>query len=188
MSPGPIENIAAKTVTQVDPASSQTGAGKTGDSAKFEQVRQSLQSEAPGGITGTEGSGLPKVPEITQTERKQLERDLRRRLEKTNSTNPGNLFGQDVRHLGRDLERVKAKVESTPKSKQPAGARERLVEVESQYHALGEKLKNMPDTNNLRDLMEMQTQMFQMSQNIELLTKVVDSAMSGIKSTMQMQI
>jgi len=182
MSPGPIENIAAKTVTQVDP-SSQTGAGKTGDSAKFEQVRQSLHAEQTG-VT----EGPPKVQEVTQAERKQLERDLRRRLEKTNSTNPNNLFANDVRDLRRDLERVKAKVESTPKTKQPAGARERLAEVESQYQALSEKLKNMPDTNNLRDLMEMQTQMFQMSQNIELLTKVVDSAMSGIKSTMQMQI
>ena len=46
----------------------------------------------------------------------------------------------------------------------------------------------MPDTNNLRDLLSLQGEMYKMGQNIEILSKVVDAATSGVKSTLQMQV
>ena len=56
-----------------------------------------------------------------------------------------------------------------------------------QFNAADEKLKSVPDTNNLRDLLGMQTEMYKMSQNIELLSKAVDAATSGLKQTLQTQ-
>jgi len=34
----------------------------------------------------------------------------------------------------------------------------------------------------------MQTEMYEMNQNVELLTKLVDSTTSGVKQTLQMQV
>ena len=39
-----------------------------------------------------------------------------------------------------------------------------------------------------RDLLSLQSEMYKMGQNIEVLSKVVDSVSSGVKSTLQMQV
>lgn len=93
-----------------------------------------------------------------------------------------------MKDLKTKVDATSNKIESLPKQEGAKGLRDRLSDIEAQFNASGDKLKNMPDTNNLRDLLGMQTEMYKMSQNIELLSKAVDAATSGVKQTLQTQI
>ena len=172
--PAPIDKIGAKLVTP------QTEV-KTG--AKFSLAK-------PEGVkTGTaKAPDLPPLKEVTAAEKKTIERDLRKRIESTGGQDPTRLFGSDMKDLKTRVDATANRIEGMPKQEGTKGLRERLSDIEAQVNASDDKLKNMPDTNNLRDLLGMQTEMYKMSQNIELLSKAVDAATSGLKQTLQTQV
>jgi hypothetical protein len=83
---------------------------------------------------------------------------------------------------------LRTRIDSVKRADTRSGRSDRLSAIESQYTNAEGMLKRIPDTNNLRDLLAMQTQMYQMSQNLELLSKTVDAATSGVKQTLQTQV
>jgi hypothetical protein len=164
--PGPIEKLGAKAIipgTDVVP-------GKTGTSARF-QV-EGLQKTAE----------LPPL-ETGNSPMKEIERTLRKRIEAANTQAPQKLFGADLKDLRTRLDATAHRVEGLG-----GGIRERLDAIEAQYTSAEQKLGQMPDTNNLRELLAMQVEMYRMGHNIEILSKVVDAVTSGIKQTFQTQV
>jgi hypothetical protein len=126
---------------------------------------------------------LPAMKEVGAAERKNIERDLRKRLESAQTQQPNKIFAGDLKDLRTRLDATANRVEGLG-----GDVRQRLAAIESQYTAAEAKLKRIPDTNNLRDLLAMQTEMYKMGQNIEILSKVVDAATSSIKQTLQTQV
>jgi hypothetical protein len=166
--PAPIDKIGAKVIapsTDVKP-----GAGPS----RFRE----LQKEG-----AAASDPLPPLKEVGETERKTIERDLRKRLEAVKSQEPAKVFGPDMKDLRARIDAATPRVEGIG-----GEFRARLSAIESQFTAAQEKLKSIPDTNNLRELLAMQTEMYKCGQNLEILSKVVDAATSGIKQTLQTQV
>jgi hypothetical protein len=157
--PAPIDRIGAKVVTPPTDAKPASTSG-----AKF---REALKQEP--------------AQETAAADQKTIERDLRKRIERTGTQDPQKLFGADLKDL-------RTRIESAKRADAPAGMKDRLTEIEAQYANAEDMLKRIPDTNNLRDLLSMQTEMYKMSHNLELLSKVVDAATSGVKQTLQTQV
>jgi len=177
--PAPIDKIGLNAVV---PKTDDVSSGAPKDS-KFKEAMQSAnKSEA------TQGTDLPPMKEINPVEQKQLQRDLRKRMETTASTDPQTLFGNDFSAARKQLDIATAKVDGIKNTQASGGVRDRLSAIEAQFQAASTKAETMPDTNNLRDLLSLQGEMYKMGQNIEILSKVVDSATSGVKSTLQMQV
>jgi len=164
--PGPIEKIGVGAIAP----KADVAAGKTAQPArsKFQLANEvkEIAAEKPGNLPGP----------------KELERDLRKRIERVQSQEPAKVFGPDFKDLRTRLDATAKRVDGN------GPIRDRLSEIEAQYTAAEDKLKNIPDTNNLRDLLAMQAEMYKLGHNIEILSKVVDSASQGIKQTLQTQV
>ena len=174
---GPVENISARGIAGTG-AASPTGTGSEGKvSGKFDQVKASQPEGGP-----------PPVTAAGEAATKRVEHDLRKRLEAAKSTNPTQLYGADIGEARKRIDQLHKKVEGLQKSSEASPLRDRLAAIESQFAASEKRLGTIPETDNLRDLLAMQTEMYKLGQNIEILSKVVDAATSGIKSTLQMQV
>jgi len=171
----PIENISTRGAGGVAPAA-ETGEGKT--SGKFDELRQAGKPEA--------SDPAAKAPDSAAT--KQIEQDLRKRLEAAKSTNPAQLYGQDLGEARKRIDQLQKRVEGLKRTPEVSPLRDRLAAIEAQFAASEKRMNTIPETDNLRDLLAMQGEMYKLGQNIEILSKVVDAATSGIKSTLQMQV
>jgi hypothetical protein len=141
--------------------------------------------ETPGLTTGKKFE-LPAADKVTPAagaEPKPVAQQplLRQRIEQAGSQQPKLLFGDDMGQLSKRIEAMSAK-------RVPPTVRAELEKVEARFHASQAKLQQIPETNNLRDLLQMQTEIYEMTQSVELLTKVIDSTTSGVKQTLQMQV
>jgi hypothetical protein len=163
--PAPIDRIGAKVIAPQTEVKSSSGA------SRFKELKTKP------------ADSLPAMKEVGAAERKSIERDLRKRLESAQTQQPNKIFAGDLKDLRTRLDATANRVEGLG-----GDVRQRLAAIESQYTAAAAKLDQIPDTNNLRDLLAMQTEMYKMGQNIEILSKVADAATSGIKQTLQTQI
>jgi hypothetical protein len=121
------------------------------------------------------------LKELAAPDRKQMEHELRVRIERAGNQKPEVLFRGDMDKLSARLDSMQAK-------RVPPSIRAELEKVEARYRASQAKLEQIPETNNLRDLLKMQTELYEMGESVELLSKVIDSAVSGVKQTLQMQV
>jgi hypothetical protein len=175
--PTPIDKIGASVVTP------QTEV-KQGGTSRFNEVQQKTKAPESAAVP----PDLPPLQRVDATQTKTIERDLRKRMERTNSSSPSDLFGGDLKDLRKRIDATAGRVDAAGKTDAMQGIRDRLSAIDDQYKATEQKMHDLPDTNNLRGLLSMQTEMYQMSQNLEILSKVVDAATSGVKQTLQTQI
>lgn len=152
------------------------------------KFKDALQSSAKSDPAAAQGTDLPPMKRVDAEEQKQLQHNLRKRIEVAGSTNPQTLFGGDLNAARKQLDLAARKVDAVKTTPGAEGVRSRLAAIEAQFQAASSKAETMPETNNLRDLLSLQSEMYKMGQNIEILSKVVDAATSGVKSTLQMQV
>jgi hypothetical protein len=62
-----------------------------------------------------------------------------------------------------------------------------LTSIATQVQQTGQLINNMKDTDP-QSLLNVQMQMYQMSQNVEIMSKVVDQVNSGVKTVLQTQV
>jgi len=65
--------------------------------------------------------------------------------------------------------------------------RERLNVLEQQFQKSGDLIQGMSDMDP-KSLLNVQMQLYQLSGNIELMSKLVDQASSGVKTMLQVQV
>ena len=94
----------------------------------------------------------------------------------------------DLRKARVKLDGLTQKVSSAPKSPALDAVRNRLNSVEAQYQQSEKLLNGLSGNDNPRDMLAIQMQMYKMTQNIEIMTKVVEQTTSGIKSVLQTQV
>lgn len=179
--PGPIERIGAKVIAPQSEV-------KSGGPSRFKEIQKNAMPKDPGVKTAAAADPLPPMKEVTAAEQKKIERDLRKRIEHKDTQDPTKLLGGDLKDLRKQLDGVAGRIEAAGKKDAPSGVRDRLAAIEEQFTASEARLQNIPKGDNLRDLLSLQTEMYKMSQNIEILTKVVDSAAQGVKQTLQTQV
>ncbi len=121
------------------------------------------------------------LKELAAPDRKQMEHELRVRIERAGNQKPEVLFRGD-------MDKISTKLDSMQAKRVPPSIRAEFEKVEARYRASQAKLEQIPETNNLRDLLKMQTEIYEMGESVELLSKVIDSAVSGVKQTLQMQV
>jgi hypothetical protein len=172
-----ISSITPKPVTD-------TGVSKPPGGAKFSEVKEASKT-----ATEQPTTQMPKmVDQVSADQRAQLERDLRKKLESTNAKTPKDLFRPEMRTAEADLARLNQKVEAMPKSESTSLLRDRLSMIEDKFGASQKILGGLDKLDSPRDLLKVQVEMYQMTQNIEILSKVVESMSGGMKQLLQTQV
>ncbi|MCS7079372.1 MAG: hypothetical protein NZ585_04880 [Chloracidobacterium sp.] len=156
------------TSTPHQPTGSQVGAG----GRSFESVLQQM-AEQPVNIL-QQGSGVSGVT------LEQLRADLIKRYTDPNAGDFGLQF-DDVRLR---LSALRDGIHGMSPNQRPADILARFSQVEDQWKQI-EAMLNSDHELSKGELLALQARMYQLTQNIEILSKVVDQVTSGIKTILQ---
>lgn len=150
--------------------------------SKFDDVRAKLDAQLADRVK------VPPTAQVSPAQKKLLESDLRKRLERTRSTTPTEFFKVEMKNNKTGVERLRQAVGAMPKIKALEPIRQRLSAIETQFEQSGKLLKGLGTLDSPQGLLKVQVQMYQLTQNIELMSKVVDQVNSGIKTVLQTQV
>jgi hypothetical protein len=155
---------------------------KTGES-KFDKVRTRLQDQQ------AEQVQIPsEVKQISLQQKKVLEADLTKRLGQPGATSPQKIFAVDMKRAKVQVDQLTNRVNALPKTPAFEPLRQRLTSIDSQFQSAGQLLHSLKGTENAGELMKVQVQMYQLTENLELMSKVVEQVTSGVKSILQTQV
>lgn len=165
-------------LTQQQKPSQAEGPSKGGQS--FEQVRQAAE-KAPEKIEIPPEATQPTA-EVQKAQTAELQKKMR------GATSPQEVFEPDRAKLESDLGKLRKNVEQVKRTPELEPMFSRLEGLERQFQAADVKLKNLGSLDNPRELLQMQMQMYQMTQNFEIVSKVVEQVNSGVKQIVQTQV
>ncbi len=173
--------IGARAVTQK--AGGQPGTGKQGPS-KFDSIRADLRQQL------LDRAKLPpKISELAPQQKQMLENDLRRRLDQAAApASPNDLFKGEVSKARTALDGVSQAVARIPQHEAFSPIRERLKSIEKDFAATSKAISNPKGLDTPQALLDMQQKLYTVTQNIEVLSEVVNQVDSGIKNVMQTQV
>jgi len=176
----PITRKAAATAT----AGAQHGPGdgqKTAPS-KFDRVRADLNQQLM-----ASGQLSPKVMSITDQQKQMLANDLQRKL--ASGKSPQEIAGGELNQLRGGIDSLQRQIDSTvPAVSAFAPLRERLKSIESDFNASAKLLDGAVSLNDPSKLLELQMQMYKVSENVEVLSRTVSEVGSGVKTILQTQV
>ena len=155
---------------------------KTGES-KFDKVRARLQDESAQQVEIP-----PEVKQVSLEQKKVLEADLSKRREKMDTTSAHELFAVHMKHSKEGVEHLTNRVNDLPKTPAFEPFRKRLASIDAQYQSAGRLVNSAQGTENAGDLMKIQLHIYQLTENLELMSKVVEQVTSGVKSLLQTQV
>jgi hypothetical protein len=155
------------------------GSSKLGES-KFDKVRTRLQEE--------QVNLPPAVKQVSLEQRKVLETDLSRRLAETKPASVQHLFAPNMKDAKDAIHNLTNRVNALPQTSVFDPVRKRLANIDSQFQSVGKLLNSAQGTQSQADLMKLQVHMYQLSENLELMSKVVEQMTSGMKSILQTQV
>jgi type III secretion system YscI/HrpB-like protein len=165
---------------QVQSDGQKSGPAKSGPS-KFDLLRGELNQKlahAP--------QLAPQVTSISEQQKKILENDLRRKLETGKS--PQEMFGGDMKHLRSKIADLNRQVSAVPDVGAFAPLRERLKRIESDFNASAKLLNDPVSLDDPNRLLQMQMEVYKLAQNVEILSRTVSEAASGVKTILQTQV
>jgi tetrahydromethanopterin S-methyltransferase subunit B len=158
----------------------ETSPAKVGES-KFDQVRSRLLEDQAAQVKLP-----PEVKQISPEQQKVLHADLTRQL-----NSPGGaqeVFGVRMKRAKEQIHQLNTRVSALPKTPAFEPLRERLASIDKQYQSAGKLVNAIHGSTNPADFMKVQMQMYQLSENVELMSKVVEQVTSGVKSILQTQL
>ena len=185
----------ADTITSADmePISRKAGAAGT---AVARQILSDVQKSAPSKfdllradlnqkLTGA-AQLPPKVTTLNDQQKDLLKNDLRRKLETGKS--PQELFSGDMNQMRAGIADLDRQVAAVPDISAFAPLRERLKSVESDFNASAKLLTNPGSMDDPKRLLEMQMEVYKLAQNVEIMSRTVSEATSGVKTILQTQV
>ena len=155
---------------------------KTGES-KFDQVRNQMADQQ-----NMQVNMPPEVKQVTPAEKQNLISDLRKRLDSPGNKSPQEMFGPDMKHARVQMDGLQNRVNALPKNEAFDPIRNRLTTMESQFEKTNKMLAGIQNMQDPRELLKVQMELFQLTQNVELLSKVVEQANTGLKTLLQTQV
>jgi hypothetical protein len=177
-----VDPVVSKVITTPASAGTDQSAAspvKVGES-KFDKVRAGLQQSQATNINLP-----PEVKQVSPEQKQVLQADLNNRLKTTSSQ---QIFSSEMTNATNSFQQLALRVNALPKTSALDPLRQRLASIDSQFQATGRLVNSVKGTESPAELMKIQMQMYQLSENLELTSKVVDQITSGVKSILQTQI
>jgi hypothetical protein len=163
------------------------GTRPPGEQSKFQQVRDGKTAGAE--QAAADSPQAPQTPaELTRPNRDKMLADLRRKIDSSGAKTPQELFRGEMQQMQVNLDKVRKQVEAVPRRSESGPLRDKLSSIEASFANADKMLQSMSSLDSPRDLLKMQMQIYQMSQNVEILSKAVEQMSSGAKQVLQTQL
>lgn len=155
---------------------------KTGES-KFDKIRNELMDQQAQQVEIP-----PEVKQVSMEQKKVLEADLSNRLKQTGPAPAHQVFAPDIKRATDGIEHLHKRVNALPKTPAFEPFRKRLASIDAQFQQAGQLVNSVKGNASPGDLLKIQVQMYQLAENMELMSKVVQQVTSGVKSILQTQV
>src|SRR5262249_52316898 len=128
-------------------------------------------------------------PPLVETLDPQQQKAAETKLVKGMETKSGSgLFVDDLAQVKRRVETQSKKVQQLPKTAENDPLRKRMTVLDDQVQSVEGMVKKLGNMENPKELLKVQIEIYKISQNVELFSKVVESATSGTKQLLQTQV
>lgn len=181
LNPGGVSQTA-----KVAPDSAAAETPKQGPS-KFDEVRQAQQAPPVQSAAGAQQIP-PLQTQITAEQRKVVEADLRKRLDSSRGIDPKAIFKPDMKSARVEFDALHRKAQAIPPGPAADALKDRLSSLDSQFQDSGKLLDSMTNLTSPGDMLKFQVQMYQFSQNMQLMSNVVEQVTGGAKQLLQTQV
>lgn len=175
-----IANAAASKVVDAAGGTDKASSPKTGES-KFDRVRTELQDK-----TAQQVEMPPEVKQVSPQQQKVLQADLSSQLIK--GATPNQIFGVNMKRAKDGVQQLTQRVNALPKTPAFQPFRDRLTSIDSQFQAAGKLVSSIKGGETPQQLLKVQMSMYQLAENMELMSKVVEQVTSGMKTVLQTQV
>src|SRR5215469_2541819 len=146
---------------------------KTSES-KFDQVRADLRDQQARQVQIP-----PAVEQVSPQQKQALEAQLSARLQQGKNMSAQQLFGVDMKRAKQRVDHLTKQVNALPKTSAFEPFRDRLTTIDTQYRSAGRLVNAVKNSSSPADLMKVQLQMYQLTENLELMSKVIEQVTSG---------
>jgi hypothetical protein len=157
--------------------------GETGklQPSAFDQVRSKIAERVAADLK------LPALAQPNPQQAASLANSLNLQLQRTDARNASEFFRVEMKDKQASLDKLTNAVSKLPEQNTFAPIRQRLDTIEQQFQRSGDLIRSVKDMDP-KSLLDAQMQLYQLSENIEMLSKVVDHVSSGVKTVMQTQV
>jgi|HubBroStandDraft_5_1064220.scaffolds.fasta_scaffold829092_1 hypothetical protein len=180
-----MDPIASKLTTSLpqspSPETTSTPSDKVGAS-KFDKIRNQLNDKTDSQVSATQ-SASPVNPSAQVNNP-----GVDKLNSKTAPVSGPDRLRQSLTTSQYHLDRLKNRVASSPEISSMQGIMNRLTSAESQYQHVDAAVRSMPANANPQQLISLQQMVYSMNENISGISKVIDQAVSGVKSVLSTQI
>jgi hypothetical protein len=150
--------------------------------SKFDEIRARIKDEAD------QPALPPEIERISPEQTRMLQSDLRRRLARPDAASADDLFRKDIGANRASLDDLTRRVNALPQNEANQPFRDRLVRLENQWADSQTQVASIGGLGSPGDLLKLQIQMYQLTSNLELMSKAVEQVNSGVKSILQTQV
>ena len=178
--------------SSISKLASQTAANKLNGSeaqkkvnpSKFDEVRSRLEkpASAPGQVA------LQQAARISPQEKMRVEAEFKKRLDEARLRDLDEIFKTDLQKSKEQADKIRRDLSSQPPSPAIDSVKTRLVHVENQFLESGRLLGKLGKIESAEDYLKMQLQMYKMTQNVELLSKIAGEVVSGVNKVLNTQV
>ncbi|MCW5964620.1 MAG: hypothetical protein KIT83_11325 [Bryobacterales bacterium] len=130
----------------------------------------------------------PMLEEVPASNRQEIVSEVRQRMESNPAAAPKEVYGLEMARESARLEGIRKRVAGLPKSDFSTTVTARLDKIDSQFRNAGNMLEKITSMNDPRSLLQLQMQLYQVSQNVEIVSKAVEQVNSGVKQVLQTQV
>jgi CII-binding regulator of phage lambda lysogenization HflD len=149
--------------------------------SKFDVIRSQITEKVAADVK------LPAVAPPSSQQISSIQKELAQKLEQTNARSATEFFQGSMKNTRSGMDTLANAIGKLPPQSQFAPLRDRLNELEKQFQKSGNLIEGINDMNP-KSLLNVQMQLYQLSGNIELMSKVVDQVSSGVKTMLQTQV
>lgn len=176
----PIAKAATGKVLDAVDGQDKASPAKSGQS-KFDRVRADLQDR-----NAQDVKIPPEVKQVSLQQQKTMQADLAGQLAK--GASPQKVLGVNMKRTQISVDRLTKRVNALPKTSSFQPLRDRLNSIDAQFQDAGELVNSIKGGESQQDLLNIQMKMYQLNENLELMSKVVEQVTSGTKTILQTQV
>ncbi len=177
-----MDPITGKVAAQAARARTGAAASPKMTPSKFDELRSELVQRV------ADQSRVPPEAKLAPEQQASIRTDLNRRLAESGPHKVQSQIQVERARAGNEIAGLKRTVAELPSHSAFEPIRNRLRTIESQFAGTGKLLSGLGKTDDPSSLLKAQMQLYEMTRNVEVLSKVVDQVNSGIKTMLQIQV
>jgi uncharacterized protein YukE len=109
-------------------------------------------------------------------------------LSRVSSNRPVEKLTNDFETTGTQLNQLKTRVNALPKTPAMDAIQNRLRQVDVDYQKLGSSISGVSGSASPQQLLKLQKDMYQMSENVSAISQMVSQATNSVKTILQTQV